>query len=232
MNKIIVAHRGGKEFEHENTLEAFKKAVKIGAKMCELDIRQTKDGKIVCFHNPEVQKKLISELTYAELLHLSGVKVPLFKDVLDEIKGKLSLLCEIKEAGYEKEALKLLQSHFILENVTIISFEIEILAKVRQLNESIDVGLIIGSKNIRKMLNSFKALTTIKKYKIGTLIMNFHLITFGFAFIAHMFGLKVFTWTINDPEKLFKFNKNKNVTGIITDIPEKTMKLISTGSDF
>ena len=40
---LIVAHRGISSLYPENTLIAFKEAMKLGVDMIELDVRQTKD---------------------------------------------------------------------------------------------------------------------------------------------------------------------------------------------
>jgi len=48
MNRIIVeAHRGASGYAHENTIEAFEKAVELKSNAIELDIRKTKDKKII-----------------------------------------------------------------------------------------------------------------------------------------------------------------------------------------
>lgn len=68
----IVAHRGYCSIAPENTLEAFRRAVDVGADMIELDVQLTKDGYIVVFHDLDLSritgnKKTISDYTYAEL---------------------------------------------------------------------------------------------------------------------------------------------------------------------
>ncbi|HJN10353.1 MAG TPA: glycerophosphodiester phosphodiesterase family protein [Pirellulaceae bacterium] len=47
----IICHRGAVEFAHENTLEAYRAAFELGADGNEIDIRATKDGMLVCFHD-------------------------------------------------------------------------------------------------------------------------------------------------------------------------------------
>ena len=47
----IICHRGAVEFAHENTMEAYRAAFELGADGNEIDIRSTKDGVLVCFHD-------------------------------------------------------------------------------------------------------------------------------------------------------------------------------------
>src|SRR5690242_6828944 len=74
---MVIAHRGGALESTENTIGAFQRAVMIGASGIETDIRLTKDGVVVVYHDdyfgrveglPERQRThLISDMTYSEL---------------------------------------------------------------------------------------------------------------------------------------------------------------------
>jgi glycerophosphoryl diester phosphodiesterase len=77
---IIQGHRGVGELAEENTIEAFELAWKMGI-YPECDLRMTRDGVIVPFHDnnfarvvkdasPELKKKGVKDLTYAELSQL------------------------------------------------------------------------------------------------------------------------------------------------------------------
>jgi glycerophosphoryl diester phosphodiesterase len=89
---IIQGHRGVGELAEENTIEAFELAWKMGI-YPESDLRMTKDGVIVPFHDnnfarvvkdasPELKKKGVKDLTYAELakLDVGSWKGEQFKD--------------------------------------------------------------------------------------------------------------------------------------------------------
>lgn len=47
----IMVHRGAAEFAHENTLEAYRAALELGADGSEIDVRATRDGVLICFHD-------------------------------------------------------------------------------------------------------------------------------------------------------------------------------------
>jgi len=77
---IIQSHRGAGELAPENTIEAFELGWKLGT-VPESDLRTTKDGVIVAFHDanfkrvvkgasPELQKKGVKDVTFAELSKL------------------------------------------------------------------------------------------------------------------------------------------------------------------
>ena len=48
---LVWAHRGASGYAPENTLEAFRKAVEMGADGVELDVQLTKDGELVVIHD-------------------------------------------------------------------------------------------------------------------------------------------------------------------------------------
>lgn len=47
---LKIAHRGGSNYAPENTIEAFKKALKLKVDIIEFDVHHTKDGKLIVMH--------------------------------------------------------------------------------------------------------------------------------------------------------------------------------------
>src|SRR5829696_4919842 len=54
----IICHRGASEFAHENTLEAYRATFELGGDGNEIDIRLTKDGVLVVFHDDMLDRLL------------------------------------------------------------------------------------------------------------------------------------------------------------------------------
>src|ERR1700752_3935291 len=54
----VICHRGASEHAHENTLEACRAAFELGADGNEIDIRKTKDGVLVVFHDDMTDRHL------------------------------------------------------------------------------------------------------------------------------------------------------------------------------
>ncbi|HOH18739.1 MAG TPA: glycerophosphodiester phosphodiesterase family protein, partial [Bacilli bacterium] len=66
--QYIVAHRGASGLvPHENTLEAFQKAIDVGADCIELDVRKTKDQQIIVIHDDHLLEAVVKETNYADL---------------------------------------------------------------------------------------------------------------------------------------------------------------------
>src|SRR5205085_7405835 len=51
----VICHRGASEFAHENTLEAYRATFELGGDGNEIDVRRTKDGVLVCFHDDTIE---------------------------------------------------------------------------------------------------------------------------------------------------------------------------------
>jgi glycerophosphoryl diester phosphodiesterase len=52
----LVAHRGGSRLAPENTLPAFDLAARLGADCIETDVRRTRDGAVVIFHDDDTAR--------------------------------------------------------------------------------------------------------------------------------------------------------------------------------
>ncbi len=115
---LVTAHRGYSAQYPENTIPAFQGAVKIGADCAELDVQQTKDGKIIVMHDSNLKRtcgvdKNIWETTYEEIRYLdagkwfdasfTGTTIPTLDEVVKYARGKIKLNIELKPSGYEKD---------------------------------------------------------------------------------------------------------------------------------
>ena len=110
------AHRGLHDNEHgipENSMAAFQRAVDKGYGI-ELDVHLTADNQLVVFHDDTLTRmcginKKISGFLYSYLQQLrllgTGEGIPLFKDVLALVDGKVPLIIELKVDGSNQNLL-------------------------------------------------------------------------------------------------------------------------------
>lgn len=126
LKKNLIAHRGLHNIDRgipENSLSAFKMAVKKNY-IIEMDVHILTDGEVVVFHDDNLFRmtginKLIKNTTYNELkdLKLKNTKehIPLLKDVLNLIDGKVPVIIELKydnKVGLlEDKVIKLLKNY-------------------------------------------------------------------------------------------------------------------------
>ena len=178
--KIKYAHRGlHGESIPENSLAAFAEAKRAGYGV-ELDVRLSRDGRLVVFHDDTLLRMCgvdgkVSDYTYGELskMRLLGTdeKIPLFSQVLDLLGGEVALLVEIKMKTGERGVIVKVNGHG--------SFRKRI----------IEMGFVKGNK-VKVILNAplrDPIEYEIIGYKISTssLILRFrniNLIPIGYAF--------------------------------------------------
>lgn len=106
----LIAHRGG-TFGKENSLETIIRSAKMGADMVECDIRKTKDGVYVIYHDEDLSRLAgkavtVSGSTFSqmrELLEECGQGVITFEDLAKGYKEKTPILLHIKLTEYDKE---------------------------------------------------------------------------------------------------------------------------------
>jgi glycerophosphoryl diester phosphodiesterase len=108
---FIAAHRGSSGTAPENTLAAYREAIKAGADIVEADVQMSADGKAVVFHDKNLSrtsdgKGKISDLDYDNFKNadagswfnekFKNEHIPLINDVINTIKGHCYLNIEVK----------------------------------------------------------------------------------------------------------------------------------------
>ena len=158
----LTAHRGFSGIAPENTLVAFEKAGEYGFYATECDVHLTKDGVWVIYHDDNIFRltngfKNIEEATYAELQEYvidNGVNVDSYPNQKIPTLEEYLIVCndmkiipqiEIKNGSKEKlgEILDLLEKYDLKENAMIISFNEEMLLKVRELDKDIELWYLV-----------------------------------------------------------------------------------------
>jgi glycerophosphoryl diester phosphodiesterase len=140
----IVGHRGLMRQAPENTLAGFAACMNLRIGF-EVDVRRTKDGRLVCLHDEDVQrttdgKGKVSEMTLAELKKLdagagfdpafAGERVPTLDEVFVLMKSKkhsgllVTLDLKIDDERLGKDIARLAKEHGVLDQLFCIGLAI------------------------------------------------------------------------------------------------------------
>ena len=158
----VWAHRGASGYAPENTLDAFRKAVEMGADGIELDVQMTKDGELVVIHDETINrvsngKGWVKDYTYEELkkfnfnkTHLEYTKeeIPTLEQVYLLIKPtNLTINVEIKTGivfypGIEERVLELTERLGMKERVIYSSFNHYTIRKIKELDPQAKTGML------------------------------------------------------------------------------------------
>ena len=90
---LIIAHRGFSAEYPDNSREGFEGAIAAGADLIETDIRESRDGVLVCVHDREVDGDAVEDLTWKELSKRSVLRL---SDVLQIAQNRVGVLLDIK----------------------------------------------------------------------------------------------------------------------------------------
>jgi glycerophosphoryl diester phosphodiesterase len=222
----VIGHRGAAGRAPENTLKSVNYAISVGVDIVEVDVRATKRGELVVFHDPDFKRLVGVDISVRSVdyewvknnILISGESVPLLEEVLEVVKGKVGLFIEIKEPDTTTRVIELVRSYGVIDQVAIISFYDEALVTAKRVEPRVVTGLIYAQPPGR----------VLDAVKIGAKIVlpHYRIISEKSTNFAHKYGLKVVTWTINNREDALRALK-VGVDGIATDLPDELVKLRS-----
>lgn len=233
----IIAHRGLHSNAPENTIASFLAAARIGADMAELDVRLTRDGVPVIYHDADVtdrvgKKYAVGSLGFIRLRKIQIEKytqkkaphsflIPTLKDIVRKILPHLALNVELKpEIGREVElAAEVLKNIPARYNTKIIysSFSKKILKILKLRRPNIRLGLLFKS-DIHTNMRWAKQNGCYSIHPKIT-VCNRALIS-----VAHQKGLRVIVWTVNNLRKAGQLQA-WGADGLISDVPQNLLKL-------
>ena len=231
----VVAHRGAHNVIPENTLEAYRKAIALSCDFVEIDVRTTKDNKIVSVHNSTIDaycidgtKGPVKAMTLTELKQLDigsridekwqAVEIPTFDEILETCKGKTGIYLDLKDASIDV-LLKTLKQYGMMKNV-IWYVPYNVLKKVANVRDKFKGTFIMPDPGE----NNWNEVITYLKPQVIASDMN--AITVDLINMAHTSHIKVFVDEKLGTEAEWKKMIAMGIDGIQTDSPEKLMRFL------
>jgi glycerophosphoryl diester phosphodiesterase len=241
----IIAHRGGTGLGPENTIETFRRSLAAGADTLDMDIRTTKDGRLVVIHDATVDRTTdgtgtVRELNLADVKKLDAgsrrpqvepdfsvpnrrIAVPTVAEVLEAFPDT-PLVMEIKDESPETGNLLcgLLTRNRKTSSVLVASMHVKVLSEFRKACPGVATSAGPGSVLVFYLLNKV-GLTPLfsaemAAFQVPTAIWGHRIATPGFVMAAHRCNIKVEVWTVNDVDEMQRLLE-AGVDGIFTDFP-------------
>lgn len=235
----IVAHRGASFDAPENTVASFRLAWEQGTDAAELDIHQSKDGKIVVIHDATTKRNIgvdrpVLEQTLEELRTLDagswkgaawkGEKLPTLDEALATIPAGKRLFIEIKcSAAVLPELERVIQaSGKKAAQLVIIAFDYDTIAQAKKRFPEIPAFWLAGykvDKQTGKGTELEPLLAKAKAAGVDGLDLDFKFpIDAAFVAAAKAQGLQIHVWTVDDAETARRLAA-AGVAGITTNRP-------------
>ncbi len=223
----VVAHRGSAVVAPENTIASLLQAVKDGAEMAEIDVRQLKDGTLILMHDANFKRttgvdlnvwdadiEMVQRLDAGSFFSpdFAGEPVATLENVLSEANGRIDLMIELKPTGREqnlvRETLSLIQKHDMEDQCVIASMDAGLLNQVKSSAPGIQTVLI----SVLLLTEEYN-LKDVDAFSVETTSLSPSMVV-----QAHLLGKQVYAWTANSKENINKI-LNCGADGVITDNP-------------
>ena len=239
--KRQIAHRGLFDKEKqipENSLKAFSNAVKNGYGI-EFDVQETKDGKLVVFHDWTLKRmcgddRKISDLTLGEIkqytLGDTECRIPTLEEALQLVDGQVPLLVELKSrdhrfAGFCQSVWNILKDYqgaYVIESFhpLVLCWFRRHAPKIKrgQLADNFlqeeSTGNIILDALLTNMLANFLAKPDFIAYNIK------HKNSLSLLICSYVYNSTTYAWTVRNKKQ--QENSRKRFDCIIFDsfLPE------------
>ncbi len=220
----VCAHRGASNTHPENTISAFKEAIRLGAQMIEFDVRRTADSVLVVLHDKTLDRITngqgrVLEKTILELQILdagswkdsiySNEKIPLFSDVIDIMPRNIWLNIHIKgDSETARKAAQIIVNKDRMHQA-IFACKLEAANAIRKVSEEL-------------FLCNMERLNSVEEYIDSTIVMKYDFIQLlasrADSNLSELVG------------KLKENNVRINYYG--TDSTDKFKSLLNKGIDF
>ena len=222
----VTAHRGASLVAPENSLSAIEKAIEAGAQWAEIDVQETRDGKIVLLHDKDLMRvaqldRNIWDLDYDEIKDLDagswfseefrGERIPTLEQAIDAARDRIKLNIELKFNGHDKRlaerVAEIVREQDFESQCAATSLTYDGLLSAKQSNEQLKVGFIV-----------FHAVGELAELPVDLLSINSGHVSREMVDQLHAAGKPVHVWTVNDRQGMQDMI-DLGVDNILTDDP-------------
>jgi glycerophosphoryl diester phosphodiesterase len=241
---IWIGHRGASHDAPENTVASIRLAFEQGADAVEIDVRLTKDGGVVAFHDEDTSRiggggGKVRDLTLEEMKAIDvgawkgpqwrGEQVPTLEEVVAMVPEGKILFIEIKSGPEILESLDgVLVDDRLKGRCALIGFDLDTMQAAKKRFPGCAAGWILdlGEEGAERpdpagLIDGAKESGF---YCVS--LRSCEMVDRGLVDRAHAKGLEVIVWTVNDADEAERYI-SMGVDGITTDRPgwlkEKTV---------
>jgi glycerophosphoryl diester phosphodiesterase len=245
MTTLISAHRGGLVVDGVPAVERYRRAIELGVDFVEFDVRETRDRKMVIYHDDRTASgRDVRGLTYRELAAEIGPEAMTFDDLLDVAAGRVGLHLDLKETGYafneshpgraraQAEVVRAVLDRSPRERMVITSGD----AAIRTIKEQfpdVRAGLSIGEEidhlapwmKLRVRMSELFPRGRLERCHADFVAVHQQLARLTVLRYCKSQGVDAWVWTVDDEPGIARFLADPRVTTLITNRPEVATRL-------
>jgi|SRR5271157_3165806 len=240
---LVLGHRGYRARFPENTLLAFREALRAGADGIECDLQKSADGRYVIIHDPGTERVTgapleVGRASLDDLKRLDfggGERIPLLEELLQSLPAGTYLDLELKEETLRPadsvSIVRILDAHRTRERLMISSFDPRLLIPFRR--QGFTVGYLVGEESARRGMFGFaKVLLRLRPHYINLpaeivpalgarrAASLFHMLRF--------LGFSLLFWTVNAGPQASSLSPHARI--IVTDEVERIIEALRPGN--
>ncbi|MFO7975279.1 MAG: glycerophosphodiester phosphodiesterase family protein [Candidatus Hydrogenedentota bacterium] len=242
LNNGVTAHRGNAAEYPENTMAAFESALKLGADWIELDVYQTKDGKLAVIHDADTARVgdhavKVAEVTYEELASVDVAhafrqkheltieacvpeRVPLLEEVLELVKSQRRTRVSIQpKQPIVDEVVALVKRMKAEPWVGFNDGDLNKMKRVKELDSSLHVFW-----DWSKGFDVVRDLAIAKQWGFESIVVHHEALTEEVVKAIKDAGCEPGAWTVNARERMRQL-KNMGVFRFYTDCPGRALEV-------
>jgi glycerophosphoryl diester phosphodiesterase len=258
-NVLVIAHQGGDRLYPSNTLYAFEQSAQMGVDVLELDVHASKDGHLVVIHDDTLERTtngtgLVKEKTLAELQALDagytwsperkeesfpyrgqGIVIPTLEQVFQRFPTyRINIEIKQAEPRITQNLCNLIHQYNKQEQVLVVSFYDSEMQDFRKLcPEVVTAGAPNEIRNFYILHRTFLAnlyKSSADAFQVPEYQDSLHILTKRFINNAKNKNIQVHVWTVDETSDMQRMIE-LGVNGIITDRPDRLMKLLGRANE-
>jgi glycerophosphoryl diester phosphodiesterase len=206
---IPFAHRGNGVGGIENTIASFAAVVRMGYRYVETDVRTTRDGVLVVFHDETLRRIAGDERKIGAVRFDELRGVPRLTEVLESFPDT-RFNVDMKDGPSVEALARVIGATKCLDRLCVASFSEARLRRIRRLaGPGLCTSAGVGGA-VRFALGG----------PVSGAALQVPVVRRGFIERAHRRGLKYHVWTLNEREQILRAI-DAGVDGIMTDEPAR-----------
>lgn len=208
---LVFAHRGLHDDARENSMAAFAAAVAAGVDGIETDVRLTRDGVPVLFHDPRLQRRAVASMTRADLAQALHHHVPSLEEAIERFDVLWNV--EIKSRDAVAATLHVLRRFAATRRFLVTSFLPDIVTRVAR-EPDVECGRIFSRGPVARRTNHG-----------GAVVFHFKLLNARRMDRERRARRRIFVY---GPRTLADHRRcaHAGVDGVITDWPDRARQAV------
>ncbi len=227
---VAFAHRGARAHARENTIEAFKLALKLGATGLESDVRLTADGDVVLDHDGVVRSGLRKRPIRHHHRHQLPDHVPTLAELVDACPGDWHLSLDLKDPGSGAAVIDVVRQTRpdLLDRLWLCDPSLASLAALRP--TAGDAVRLVHSTRLAKLPTGPERHAAVLAER-GIDAMNMHHTdwTGGLTTLFHRFGVLAMAWDLQFPDAL-RNALRMGMDAVFSDYTDRMMDAVARES--